>query len=622
MKPVKIIETFQANLNINESADGLVHMTGLFGETGTRNRNGRVYSKENYGAMVESLQPQIQKGLLGELEHPYSLNIDLNRVSHKIDSLQMNEDGTCTGEITLLNTAQGKQAQALVEAGIPIYVSSRGAGSIDEDGNVTLERLVTWDIVSTPSVENARFDVKESVCECIDEGLFIISENDSEGKSVDEKEEPKDEPEKKEEAKEEEPKDEPKDEEPKDEPKDDEPKDDEPKDDKKNDEEDDNKKEESLEEKKEEEQIKEDTHKYIYKNTMKKINLSEIILAKKNGTNLSEGLQNVLDETKKELFDATNMSIEGFAVPFNLLEAEGDAEPILSPVAIAQPSTVDNIGALNATITDINGKSTIHTEYQSMLAPIFNNNVLSAFDLMTGLRGNVEIPRYGGVSAYWKGELKKAGESTMKFDAIEVKPKRLTVFVDLSNQLLMQSAYNVEAYVREQMILAISRKLQETILGDGAGDDVTPAGLFYDAETLDALTYANLVEIEKDAEEQNVTGNLGYIINPAIKAEARTTLKSEVAGAQYLYDNAELIGQPTWVTNDAAGLLFGDLKQVLICVWGNGIDMKVDTTTLAQYDATRLVVNFYVDVVNRAPLTGEAEEATPVKNIFPFIMGE
>ena len=241
---------------------------------------------------------------------------------------------------------------------------------------------------------------------------------------------------------------------------------------------------------------------------------------------------------------------------------------------------------------------------------------------MTGLRGNVEIPRYGGVSAYWKGELKKAGESTMKFDAIEVKPKRLTVFVDLSNQLLMQSAYNVEAYVREQMILAISRKLQETILGDGAGDDVTPAGLFYGAETLDALTYANLVDIEKDAEEQNVTGNLGYIINPAIKAAARTTLKSNVAGAQYLYDNAELIGQPTWVTNDAAGLLFGDLKQVLICVWGNGIDMKVDTTTLAQYDATRLVVNFYVDVVNRAPLTGEAEDATPVKNIFPFIMGE
>ena len=371
-------------------------------------------------------------------------------------------------------------------------------------------------------------------------------------------------------------------------------------------------------------QIDENQNKNITTNKkMKKINLSEIILAKKNGTALNEDVQNVLNETKKTLNEATNFNVEGVAIPFDLMmEADGDPEAIVSPTAIAQPNPVDNIGALNATITDINGKSTIHTEYQSILAPIFNNNVLSAFDLMTGLRGNVEIPRYGGVSAYWKGELKKAGESTMKFDAIEVKPKRLTVFVDLSNQLLMQSAYNVEAYVREQMILAITRKLQETILGDGAGDDVTPAGLFNNAEQLDALSFANLVNIEEQAEEQNVTGNLGYIINPAIKASARTTLKSNVAGAQYLYDNGELIGQPTWVTNDCKGLLFGDLKQILICVWGNGIDMKVDPLTLAQYDATRLVVNFYVDVVNRAPLTGEAEDATPVKNIFPFVLGE
>lgn len=370
-----------------------------------------------------------------------------------------------------------------------------------------------------------------------------------------------------------------------------------------------------------EEQLKTNKNINVNKKSMKKINISEVILAKKNGTQLSESLTEVLNETKKNLHDATNMAIEGFAIPFNLVESDGNPEAIVSPTVT--DSTKDNVGALNATITDINGKSTIHTEYQSILAPVFANNVLGAFDVMTGLRGNVEIPRYGGVSAFWKGELKKAGESTMKFDAIEAKPKRLTVFVDLSNQLLMQSAYNVEAYVREQMIMAITRKLQETILGDGKGDADTPAGLFNGAEQLKELTFANLVNIEKEAKKNNVTGGLGYIINPDIEATARVTLKSNVAGAQYLMDNDRLIGQPTWVTNDAAGILFGDLKQVLICIWGNGIDMKVDTLTLAQYDATRLVVNFYVDVVNRAPLTGEGEEfATPVKNIFPFTLGE
>ena len=369
-----------------------------------------------------------------------------------------------------------------------------------------------------------------------------------------------------------------------------------------------------------EEQLKNNKNINVNKKPMKKINISEVILAKKNGTQLSESLTEVLNETKKNLHDATNMAIEGFAIPFNLVEADGDPEAIVSPTATNV--TNDNVGALNATITDVNGKSTIHTEYQSILAPVFANNVLGAFDVMTGLRGNVEIPRYGGVSAFWKGELKKAGESTMKFDAIEAKPKRLTVFVDLSNQLLMQSAYNVEAYVREQMIMAITRKLQETILGDGQGDADTPAGLFNGAEQLNELTFANLVNIEKEAKKNNVTGGLGYIINPDIEATARVTLKSNVAGAQYLMDNDRLIGQPTWVTNDAAGILFGDLKQVLICIWGNGIDMKVDTLTLAQYDATRLVVNFYVDVVNRAPLTGEGEAATAVKNIFPFTLGE
>ena len=189
MKNVQIIETFKSNLVVNESTDGLIHMTGLFGETGTRNRNGRVYSKENYSEMVESLQPEIERGLLGELNHPYNLSIDLNNVSHKIDKIQMNEDGTCTGEITILSTPKGDIVKSLIEAGLPIYVSSRGAGQIDEDGNVTLTRLVTWDIVSQPSVVNARFDVKEGLYENIDENLLLISEAEKEDEEEKEPEE-------------------------------------------------------------------------------------------------------------------------------------------------------------------------------------------------------------------------------------------------------------------------------------------------------------------------------------------------------------------------------------------------------------------------------------------------
>lgn len=185
MKNVKIFETFKStSMQVNESEDGLIHMTGLFGETGTRNRNGRVYNKENYGEMIEALQPQVKVGLLGECEHPYSLSINLNNVSHRINELHMNEDGSCTGEISILNTPKGQILKALVEGGLPLFVSSRGAGTVDEDGNVTLTKLVTFDVVATPSVENARFDIKESLCESVDDSLYLIEDENQEQEEV------------------------------------------------------------------------------------------------------------------------------------------------------------------------------------------------------------------------------------------------------------------------------------------------------------------------------------------------------------------------------------------------------------------------------------------------------
>ena len=88
----------QESQNTNE-----VRMTGVFGVCGVKNENRRIYSKENYGMMVENLQKVIAtEGLMGELEHPNTMNIDLNRVSHKIESIEMNEDGTVTGTILLL----------------------------------------------------------------------------------------------------------------------------------------------------------------------------------------------------------------------------------------------------------------------------------------------------------------------------------------------------------------------------------------------------------------------------------------------------------------------------------------------------------------------------------------
>lgn len=166
---------------IKESADGFMRLHGVFGVCGVKNNNNRVYDKKNYGMMVETLQKEITEGsVLGELEHPNSMNITLENVSHKIESIEMNEDGTITGTIVLLNTPKGKIAQAIAEAAGSLYISSRGAGSIDESGNVTLTTIKTYDLVGTPGFSQAKLNLAkgqtlESLNESLEDGNLMYA---------------------------------------------------------------------------------------------------------------------------------------------------------------------------------------------------------------------------------------------------------------------------------------------------------------------------------------------------------------------------------------------------------------------------------------------------------------
>ena len=151
----------KAEVLLEEAADGsgtkTMKLKGICIEGGVRNANERVYPVHEIAKAVDTINEQIRSGhsVLGEVDHPEDLKINLDRVCHVIEKMWM--DGPAGyGTLKILPTPMGELVKTMLQSGVKLGVSSRGSGNVDDrTGHVSDFEIVTVDVVAQPSAPNA-----------------------------------------------------------------------------------------------------------------------------------------------------------------------------------------------------------------------------------------------------------------------------------------------------------------------------------------------------------------------------------------------------------------------------------------------------------------------------------
>ena len=249
------------------------------------------------------------------------------------------------------------------------------------------------------------------------------------------------------------------------------------------------------------------------------------------------------------------------------------------------------------------GVDVVATDLYDIIEPLRAKNVLlnAGAKFYTGLSNNVQLPVMTGANVGWAGEVGEVAGNTA-FDNVQLTPKRLTAFVDISKMLLAQDSIGVENAIRKDLINAINSKIESTILGSGAKTAGSPAGMFNGKTPTKVTDFEGLVSLEALVEEKNVLGDIAYIASPSAKASFRNMMKGSKGTAQLAFIDSSLDGTPVYSTSNVAAKQFivGDFSNLAIGQFG-GIDITVDPFSKASTGMVRLVINAYFDATMIRP---------------------
>jgi len=183
MQNLMILERSSQNLK-KVSQKGKTILEGVFAEFGVPNRNDRVYLEKEYLPHLSYLQDDIKAtgGILGELDHPERFEVALGNVSHRVTELWYDQgQRQIRGRIEILEgTPKGQIAKSLLDAGVPLSISSRAAGTVNDDKTVSIQQIYTYDLVAKPGFEKAQLEtVNESVKARIENQISKLNESHS-----------------------------------------------------------------------------------------------------------------------------------------------------------------------------------------------------------------------------------------------------------------------------------------------------------------------------------------------------------------------------------------------------------------------------------------------------------
>jgi HK97 family phage major capsid protein/HK97 family phage prohead protease len=228
--------------------------------------------------------------------------------------------------------------------------------------------------------------------------------------------------------------------------------------------------------------------------------------------------------------------------------------------------------------------------------------------MMQGLVGNVSIPKKTAASAgsWISTEGGAASESEPTFGSVDLSPKTVGAFTDMTRKLILQSTPSVEALVRDDLTQAMALAIDAGAL-KGTGLSGQPTGIYgtsgINTDTFAGAnpTWAEVVGLETLVAEDNaLLGNLAYIVPAGLYGTLKTTSKATNQAIFAIDGDGTMNGYPVIVSNQATAgyCLFGNFSDCLIGMWG-GLDLTVDPYTASTTGTVRVVALQSVDVAVR-----------------------